>query len=137
LATPLWLDALAASDEVRSYFRFHCGVRLTEDPRAACFAVIADAARLPGLSVFHPGEVEYPDRSTTLIVQVASLREGPATTWVGPGIQSSSTVRIAGLPDGFWSSWKFNRELYPLGLDVFLTCGKEVMALPRTIEVES
>jgi alpha-D-ribose 1-methylphosphonate 5-triphosphate synthase subunit PhnH len=134
--TPLWLDPQAARDEVHAYFQFHCGARITRDPHAAGFAVVADAAKLPSLAVFHSGEVEYPDRSTTLIVQVPSLQSGSATTWVGPGIKTVSTVRIAGLPAGFWPGWKLNRELYPMGLDVFFTCADEVMALPRTIEVE-
>ena len=134
--TPLWLDPGAHSDEVRTYLQFHCGAPLTDDPSAACFAVAADAARLSDLSVFHPGDVEYPDRSTTLIVQVSSLTGGAATTWSGPGIEATRVARIEGLPAGFWSGWEFNRALYPLGLDVFFACGKEVVALPRTIEVE-
>jgi alpha-D-ribose 1-methylphosphonate 5-triphosphate synthase subunit PhnH len=133
--TPLWLDPGARLGEVRTYFQFHCGASLTDDPSEACFAVATEPARLPDLAVFHPGDVEYPDSSTTLLVQVASLTAGPAMTWSGPGIKTTQVTRIAGLPAGFWSGWELNRALYPLGLDVFFTCGKEVMALPRTIEV--
>jgi alpha-D-ribose 1-methylphosphonate 5-triphosphate synthase subunit PhnH len=134
--TPLWLDPPAACDEVQRYFEFHCGARTVGDPGAAGFAVVAAAAQLPSLAVFCPGDVEYPDRSTTLIVQVPSLAEGPATVWSGPGIEFPRTVRIAGLSVGFWSDWDRNRELYPQGLDILFTCGSQVMALPRSIEVE-
>lgn len=134
--TPLWLDAGARSGDVRTYFQFHCGAPLTDEPSVACFAVATEAAQLSDLTVFYPGDVEYPDRSTTLIAQVASLRGGAATTWSGPGIKTKAVTRIAGLPAGFWSSWELNRALYPLGLDVFFTCGREVMALPRSIEVD-
>jgi len=133
--TPVWLQA--ASEEARAYLRFHCGARLIQDACSASFAVITDAARLPSLAAFCPGEVEYPDRSATLIVQVPSLENGAPSTWTGPGIQTPQTARIAGLPLDFWGGWAASRELYPLGLDIFFTCGKQVLALPRTIEVRS
>jgi alpha-D-ribose 1-methylphosphonate 5-triphosphate synthase subunit PhnH len=134
--TPAWLDRLAASGEVPAWLRFHCGAPLAEETRPARFAIVCDLANLPRLYSFHAGDEEYPDRSTTLILQVASLTDGPVTRWTGPGIKSSTEVAIAGLPDWFWSDWSLNGELYPRGIDVLFTCGTSLVGLPRSIQVE-
>ncbi|RWD43450.1 phosphonate C-P lyase system protein PhnH [Mesorhizobium sp.] len=135
--TPAWLDCRLDTDELAAWLRFHCSLPLTETATEARFAIVSDPANLPGLCEFHPGDIEYPDRSTTLIIQVPSLSDGPATTWTGPGINGSMTVGIAGLPARFWAEWDLNRELYPRGIDVIFTSGNAVIGLPRTIKVEA
>ncbi|QRM33244.1 phosphonate C-P lyase system protein PhnH [Microvirga sp. VF16] len=135
--TPAWLDRQTASGEVAKWLRFHCGLPVTDDPMTARFALITDTMTMPRLFEFHPGDVEYPDRSTTLIIQVPSLTEGPTTTWTGPGIKTSASVGIDGLPSWFWSDWNLNREVYPRGIDVIFTNGNTLVGLPRTITVEA
>ncbi|MFC7397910.1 phosphonate C-P lyase system protein PhnH [Chelatococcus sp. GCM10030263] len=137
LETPLWADPGARAPTPRRWLSFHCGVPLVDQERRARFAISTDPATLPRFIDFHPGDVEYPDRSTTLIVQVPSLTDGRATSWTGPGIKGSIAVRIAGLPDWFWPEWELNGELYPLGIDVFFTCDNALIGLPRTIRVEA
>lgn len=136
LDTPAWLDPQAASGDAPAWLRFHCGLSLAEETAAARFAIATDAAALPRLYHFHSGDIEYPDRSTTLIVQVPSLAEGPETVWTGPGIKGAIRVGIAGLPDWFWSDWDINNEDYPLGVDVLFTSRDAIIGLPRTIRVE-
>ncbi|MDP3547454.1 MAG: phosphonate C-P lyase system protein PhnH, partial [Phreatobacter sp.] len=76
--TPLWLDAsLAAAPDVASYLTFHTGARIVAAPAQAAFALIADPAALPDSVDFALGTDVYPDRSTTLILQVQSLATGP------------------------------------------------------------
>ncbi|RWD32068.1 MAG: phosphonate C-P lyase system protein PhnH [Mesorhizobium sp.] len=135
--TLAWLDRQAASGEAVAWLRFHCALPVTDVPMKARFAVVTDALTMPRLFEFHPGEVEYPDRSMTLIIQVPSFNEGPATTWTGPGIKTSAHVSIGGLPFWFWSDWELNRELYPRGIDVIFTNGNALVGLPRTIAVEA
>ncbi|GLS36534.1 carbon-phosphorus lyase [Mesorhizobium tianshanense] len=135
--TPAWLDRQTASGEASAWLRFHCGLPLIDDTSTARFAVGTDALNLPHLLEFHPGEIEYPDRSTTLVIQVKSFTDGPVTTWTGPGIKGSATIAIDGLPFWFWSDWDLNSELYPRGVDVIFTCGNALMGLPRTIKVEA
>lgn len=135
--TPTWLDKQAAAGDAPAWLRFHCGLPLAEETATARFAVIADPAKMPRIFTFHPGDVEYPDRSSTLIIQVPSLTGGTATTWTGPGIKSSASAAIAGLPAWFWSDWDLNRELYPRGVDVMFTSGNAFIGLPRTITVEA
>ncbi|MFX9600755.1 phosphonate C-P lyase system protein PhnH, partial [Acinetobacter baumannii] len=56
---------------------------------------------MPPLAAFSLGSDEYPDRSTTLILQVPDLTGGNAWTLGGPGIRDRAALAIAGLPDGF------------------------------------
>lgn len=72
--TPLWLDApLAAMPDVPAYLTFHTGARIVAAPSQAAFALVADAGSLPDFAEFALGTDVYPDRSTTLVVQVESL----------------------------------------------------------------
>ncbi|PSH60815.1 phosphonate C-P lyase system protein PhnH [Phyllobacterium sophorae] len=135
--TPAWLDTGLDNNELTAWLRFHCSLPLTKTAANARFAIVSDPANLPPLQAFHQGDVEYPDRSTTLIIQVPSLADGPAMTWMGPGINGSIKVGIAGLPPQFWTDWDLNRELYPRGIDVFFTSGNDLIGLPRTIKVEA
>jgi len=132
--TPVWLDAAAAP--AAEWLRFHCGTPIHAEPGAARFALVADAAGLPGLDGFAIGEDRYPDRSATLLLQLPALSGGEPTRWTGPGIDGAVVVAPQGLPEGFWSLWSLNAQLYPLGVDVILVSGREIVGLPRTVTVE-
>ncbi|MBI0533280.1 phosphonate C-P lyase system protein PhnH [Sphingomonas sp. TX0543] len=134
--TSVWLAPSAAGEAVRTWLGFHTGVPVSGEADVARFAVVSDPSEMPGLTAFAQGTDEYPDRSTTLIIQVSSLDQGPPRTWRGPGIKGERSVAIDGLPDSFWSDWDLNRELYPAGVDIFFTCGSAMVGLPRTITVE-
>lgn len=128
--TPIWLDAalLPAAD----YLRFHCGSPLAEGPGGAHFAFSGAAASLPPLASFALGTDEYPDRSTTLILAVPALDAGRGVALSGPGIDGTARLAIEGLGDGFWAERATLRTLLPRGLDIVLTCGQRLAALPRT-----
>ncbi|MFN8720679.1 MAG: phosphonate C-P lyase system protein PhnH [Rhodospirillales bacterium] len=132
--TPLWLDGPAAAAD--GFLRFHCGCPIAASPADARFAVVTDPLAMPGLHEFAPGEDLYPDRSATLLVQVAGFGEGRALRLTGPGIRGSAELRVAGLPDGFAAAWADNATLYPLGVDVVLVAGDRVVGLPRTVRME-
>ena len=134
--TPVWLDAAGSSEAALAFLKFHAGVPIVSKPGDAAFALICDPASMPSLDAFAIGEDRYPDRSATLIVQVPSLDEGPATRWSGPGIDGSIECRIAGLAGGFWNEWDLNHGRYPLGIDVLFTCGDGLIGLPRGVKVE-
>lgn len=134
--TPLWLDDAATTDSVTDYLKFHCGCPVTGEPDAARFAIVADAALMPPLDAFDPGNDLYPDQSTTVILQMKSLAEGPRLRLTGPGIERDASATVDGLPAGFLDQWAGNRTLYPLGVDMILTCGEAVLGLPRSIELE-
>lgn len=134
--TPLWLDEAAATDTVSEYVRFHCGCPLAARSDQAAFAIIADPAAMPPLDRFHPGSDEYPDRSTTLIIQVASLTGGQPWRLTGPGIRGNAALSAAGFPPEFRTWVQANHDLFPRGVDLVFTAGRLMAALPRSTRLE-
>jgi alpha-D-ribose 1-methylphosphonate 5-triphosphate synthase subunit PhnH len=133
--TPIFLDQLlAASADVVEFLRFHTGARLVTAPGEAAFAVIADSARLPALAGFAQGTPDYPDRSTTLIVQVESLQ---ARDWrlEGPGIRGVARLRAMPLPECFPDQLHANRRQFPRGVDILLVTPMAMAALPRSVRI--
>ncbi|CAH1657935.1 carbon-phosphorus lyase core complex subunit PhnH [Hyphomicrobiales bacterium] len=134
--TPVWLPQALRHGPAGAWLRFHCGTALVDDPTGAVFAVIDGAADEPKLSAFKLGTDQFPDRSTTVIVQVAGLQGGAAITLAGPGIPGSRTIAPRGLRSGFTDELRENGALYPLGVDVLLTHGERLIGLPRSTQIE-
>lgn len=134
--TPTWLDAAAATRDAIEYVRFHCGAPLVATPAEARFAVVADASALPPFAAFDPGTDERPERSTTVILQVAGLRAGRGRRLRGPGIAGESRLDVVGAPAALWDGVRANLATFPRGIDVVLCAGGTVAALPRTTRVE-
>ncbi len=126
--TPLHLAGEADCAAVRGWVAFHTGAPLVAAEQAQ-FALGTWAALHP-VARFRIGEPSYPDRSATLIVEVARLEaDGPRLT--GPGIATEARLS---LPEA--AAFRANRRLFPLGFDTLLTCGDRLAALPRSTEVE-
>lgn len=134
--TPLWLDGAADTEAVGQYLRFHCGCPQTSEPAKAAFAIITDPAAMPPLSAFHVGSDEFPDQSTTVILQVPTLTAGDAWQLTGPGIRDSVRLAAGGFPKGFHRWILDNHELFPRGVDLVFTCGGLISALPRSTRLE-
>jgi len=134
--TPMWLDpALAQSPEVVGWLRFHTGAPLTDDPQRAAFGLIADPSKMPQLAAFSQGSMEYPDRATTLVVQVERLSNDRGVWLSGPGIKGSRTLLASPLPADFVARMHANRALFPRGVDIILAAGEMLAALPRSAHV--
>lgn len=130
--TPLWLAPALSAGEAAAYLRFHTSAPLTSVPVDAAFAVagLGEAASvLPQLAV---GEDRYPDRSATLFIDVPAFEGGLQVRLSGPGIDGAVTIAPAGLDEVFWQAFARNHALYPLGVDCFLCCGREVIGVPRS-----
>lgn len=133
--TAVWLSpSLKASDPVTSNLRFHCQCRFVDTPATADFA-IANHDELPPLEDLNWGTAEYPDRSTTLVIQVPALSAEPFWRLTGPGIKSSRDLRIASLPEQFRSELIRSRERFPRGIDTLFCCDSRLTALPRTTTI--
>jgi len=133
--TRLWLSPGLSNDEsITSNLRFHCQSPIIDDSKTAAFAV-ALADELPALTELDWGSAEYPDRSTTLIVQVPALSDEPHWALTGPGIESQKTARIAGLNDTFRQALINSRKRFPLGVDCIFCCGSKLLALPRSTQI--
>jgi alpha-D-ribose 1-methylphosphonate 5-triphosphate synthase subunit PhnH len=134
--TAVWLDPSLRGAEAEAWIRFHCGCPLTGDPAAAAFAVVTDALAAPRLDAFNQGDARYPDRSTTVILQVESLDGGPPATLTGPGIEDRAVVAPNGLPEGFWPQMRDNNAKFQFGVDVLIVAGGGLIAAPRSSIVE-
>jgi alpha-D-ribose 1-methylphosphonate 5-triphosphate synthase subunit PhnH len=131
--TPIWLDpGLAQTSDVSKWLKFHSGAPVVTDPSICHFALVADASLLPDLSCFALGSNEYPDRSTTLIVQVESLTQGRGYELQGPGIDGAKTLSATIAPKDLFKRLSINEALFPRGIDVVLVAGEEIVAIPRT-----
>ncbi|WP_186418551.1 phosphonate C-P lyase system protein PhnH [Bosea sp. CS1GBMeth4] len=133
--TPIWLPAALRDGPAGAWLRFHCAAALVDDPARAAFAVIDGAAPEPQLASFNAGDDQFPDRSTTVLVQCAGLDGGETVTLAGPGIPGRRTIAPAGLRAGFWAEVAGNAALYPLGVDLLLIHGAEVLGLPRSTQI--
>jgi alpha-D-ribose 1-methylphosphonate 5-triphosphate synthase subunit PhnH len=133
--SPLWVDVTVGA-EARDWLRFHTGAPIVEQPGEAAFALVADADRLPPLDAFSRGTDERPERSATLIVQVDNLRPHEGHRLTGPGIAGEIRLGVRGLPATFWDALRENHAQFPRGVDVLLTAGGSLAALPRTTRVD-
>ncbi|HZT89929.1 MAG TPA: phosphonate C-P lyase system protein PhnH [Stellaceae bacterium] len=132
--TPLFLQQAAMT--AAAYLRFHCGAPFAASPGDAQFALFSDPPSLPPLTGFALGSDEYPERATTLILQVSSLAETGGARLRGPGIRERASLAAGGLPAAFWEQRRGLQELFPRGLDILFTCGSRLAALPRSTIVE-
>lgn len=88
---------------------------------------LAAAGRAPVGSALHP------ENGATLLI-AAGLSGGPSLRLTGPGIDGS--IRIApALNPALWSL-REARAAYPLGFDLFLVEGAQVIGLPRSTRIE-
>ena len=131
--TPVWLDPrMSETPDVAKLLKFHTGVPVIADSSICSFAIIGDARALPALDRFAFGTNEYPDRSTTLILQVGSLTEGPALELRGPGIDGTAELKATIQPADLFERLAVNAVLFPRGIDVVLVDDDSIMAIPRT-----
>jgi alpha-D-ribose 1-methylphosphonate 5-triphosphate synthase subunit PhnH len=133
--TPVWLDkGLTETPAVGDWLRFETGAPVTADPADAAFAVISAPARMPPLERFASGTPDYPDRSTTVILQVTHFG-GPVMSLSGPGIRGTASFAADPLPPDFPQRAAANRALFPRGIDFIFTAGEKIAALPRSTHV--
>jgi alpha-D-ribose 1-methylphosphonate 5-triphosphate synthase subunit PhnH len=125
--TPLFLAPSHDNPDVRDWITFHTGAPFA--PAAACAFALGTWDALMPLSAYPIGTPEYPDRAATLIVALPDLR-APGTRLTGPGIRDAAALP---LPDPV--ALAANAALFPLGVDLFLTCGADLAALPRSTRI--
>ncbi|NHH99266.1 phosphonate C-P lyase system protein PhnH [Oceanimonas sp. MB9] len=138
--TRLWLSpALQADTATLDNLRFHVGAPLVSDPAQADFAVLAyqDTSGCEAvLEALPAGTEEYPDQGATLVLETDSLDQGVAAVLSGPGIPGQRSVCLGSLPPALvrWLSERDPRS--PLGLDLILVYERELIAIPRSTQVE-
>lgn len=135
--TPLWLDRGLLATEAETWLRFHCGCPITSDTSEASFAVIIAPSAMPPLSAFNLGDAKYPDQATTLIIEIDGLSAGPGLVLRGPGIEHERVISPRGLPAGFWDQRAEVVSRFQFGVDLVLSAGREILAIPRTTRAEA
>jgi alpha-D-ribose 1-methylphosphonate 5-triphosphate synthase subunit PhnH len=131
--TPVWLDGrMSATADVAKWLKFHTSAPVVADSSIANFALVGDPESLPALDRFAFGSNEYPDRSTTLILQVGSLTDGPVVELRGPGIDGSTALCASIQPRDLLERLAVNATLFPRGIDVVLVHDDSIVAIPRT-----
>jgi alpha-D-ribose 1-methylphosphonate 5-triphosphate synthase subunit PhnH len=136
--TPVWLDPLMSeTSNVTKWLKFHTGAPVVGDSSICSFALIGDPAALPALDRFSFGTNEYPDRSTTLILQVESLTQGRSLELRGPGIDGTAMLQAAIEPFDLLERLAINAALFPCGIDVVLVHDDTIVAIPRTTRLSA
>lgn len=125
--TGIFLGGAYDCPEVRDWLRFHTGAPLVGREEAD-FALGTWQDLLP-LASYRIGSSEYPDRSATLIVEMPELANTGATLR-GPGIKERALLSLPDVP-----ALQDNAVQYPLGVDLYLTAGTQLAALPRSTQI--
>lgn len=133
--TPVWLDKKLSQPAVRDWLGFHTGAPAATLATDAHFAFAASPDELIALENFTQGSQEYPDRSTTIVLQVESFDAGTPLTLSGPGIETTATVAPHPMPRHFSAQWKQNRARFPRGVDLILVSTDAIVCLPRTVRI--
>lgn len=133
-ATPLYLAPGHDQAPIRDWLRFH-GAPPLVGPGQAAFA-LGDWPGLLPLDRFAQGTLEYPDRSATLIVEMPRLAN--RGTWLrGPGIRDRVALNLDDLDQGQGQGLLAARGPgFPRGVDLVLTAGAQLAALPRSTRLE-
>lgn len=134
--TRVWLDRpLQADDAVAGWLRFQTGTVVTNEAAEADFALVSDPGQLIMLDHFSRGTAEYPDRSTTLILQVDGFEDGDALTLAGPGIDGERVFSPTPRLPRFTEQWRANRAVFPRGVDLIFAGTDLVAAMPRSTRI--
>ena len=90
------------------------------------------------LDGFSQGTQEYPDRSTTLILQVERSRFGQRRCCSkAPASKRCATIAPAPMPRHFVEQWKQNSQRFPRGVDIILAAPDGIACLPRTTRIKT
>lgn len=133
--TPVWLSPALNKSAVPGWLSFHTGATVTTEKAEARFAFVDSGMALSTFGLFAPGTQEYPDRSTTVVIEIAALEGGKMLALMGPGIKTVTEIAPVGLPETFIRLWNENRALFPRGVDIVLAAGSSFLCLPRTTKI--
>jgi alpha-D-ribose 1-methylphosphonate 5-triphosphate synthase subunit PhnH len=135
--TPIHFDDEAAAGAAAAWVTFHTGAPAADRPGAAQFAVVTSPGRLPPLESFAQGSQEYPDRSTTVLLQIEDFAGRAGLRLSGPGVDGIAEAGPRPLPPDFPARLQRNRSLFPRGVDLVLASPAAILALPRSVRVSA
>ncbi|MEM6049542.1 phosphonate C-P lyase system protein PhnH [Erwinia sp. P7711] len=130
--TPLYLDSTLSNEALLANLRFHTGAPVSKETDVP-FALL-HAKSDTAIQQFSPGSNHSPEKSTTVIIEVASLNGGLTLRLSGPGLMESRAIAPQ-LPESVLHYLRERPHRFPQGIDLIFTCGENMMALPRTTDV--
>ena len=133
--TPFWSDLSNDSKEIQ-WVRFHTGAPFVRIKSRSLFGLATDYDRLENPEAFNPGSLASPDHSTTLLVQTRGLDYNGRIRMTGPGIQTETYLKLAGIKERFLNKRQKAIQNYPLGIDMIFICDSRFVAIPRTTLME-
>ncbi len=133
--TPVWLDS--AASESREFLAFHCGCPITDAAERAQYLLFGKAQAFDRTTQIHIGTDEHPEQAATVIIDVAGILNDGGQRLIGPGIDGVIELEVAGAPASLWQRVADNATLFPRGVDLILTSGNRLAALPRSTRLEA
>ena len=132
--SPLWLSPTLNTDTIIRHIKFQTGAPVVGAPAEAAFAILT-AQEAPGeVGKFNTGTHEYPDRSTTLLIQVDGFNHTDVEL-AGPGLKVPIGFGVSNLSKTFWTEMMVNHALYPLGVDVIFISTQGIACCPRSTRI--
>jgi len=139
--TSLWCSDKERLANACEWLQFHTDCVVLDSPEQADFLWMTSISDFPNLALLKAGTDEYPDRSATCIIEVPKLSEKSDDffTLKGPGIQFEGELHIKGWSNKdhkeWLSLWTQNHQLFPCGVDVYLSDGQHLLGLPRSTKL--
>lgn len=121
--------ALPKASLAENWLSFHTGAPLVEIEDADFYV----ASTLPSLACLRQGTDANPEDSATLILEVEKF-SGPSFKLSGPGLKEAVTLPLP-LNHSFVADWQSQTQKAPLGVDVILCAGNQIISLPRSLQI--
>ena len=134
--TPVWTDVDPMGPAI-NWLQLDCGSSVVTEPCMANFAIITRPATMPALEYFRVDRYEYPEKATTMVVQVDDILPGKDNKYSHISVDKNAQLELKGVPNKFWNQWQQLSDLYSLGIDVFFTCDDVLVALPKIQQIKS
>ncbi len=133
--TPLYITPALCSDSVQATLRFHTGAPLVPALTVAGFALFDRQLTGADLQALPCGDEVSPESGATVLVQLTGLDGGMPLSLRGPGIKDRRDIAPV-LPAALTEYLLTPPRRFPLGLDFLLLCENQLLAIPRTTQVE-
>ena len=133
--TPVWMAAALNNDLVGQNLRFHTGATLVEQPQQAIFAVACDTISAEQLNVLSAGTLAAPETGEFLLYLETGQR-AIRSEQTKAAVLAEERMIAPQLPDCIIDELTERPHPFPLGIDLILTCGERLLAIPRTTHVE-
>ncbi|MBN3254956.1 phosphonate C-P lyase system protein PhnH [Pectobacterium brasiliense] len=133
--TPLFIDPKIGNPLLLRTLCLHTNVPIATRLDEADFVLLSGNRFSYDLMALSCGSEAEPEKSTTVIVEVEGMHDGPCLKLTGPGIKTHRIISPR-LPGGVRDYLCNRPHAFPTGLDFLFTSGKKLFAIPRSTHVE-